>query len=48
MLAQSEATRAAVSRALAAGKQTALVDVDDSFDDPSLDWRNAPVAAWVH
>ena len=47
VLAKSDATREAVQRALAAGKQATLVDLDDSFDDAKCDWRNGGVSAWL-
>jgi hypothetical protein len=46
-LADAETTRTAVHRALAAGRHAGIVDVDDALDDPSLDWRNEGVAAWL-
>jgi len=32
--------QAKLKKAIAAGKQNQLVDLDDSFDNASLDWRN--------
>ena len=46
-LAGAANTLAAVKRALAAGKHQGLVDVDDSFDDPALDWRNLGATSWL-
>ena len=46
-LADDANTRQAVRAVLASGRVAQLVDVDDSFDDPTADWRNGAVAMWL-